>query len=96
MKARTSLESPAAPGLYAPAIARRSWARGQLPHLTQTRRTDSSARVLAILLLLLVVSLALFSKAFRFGQDCGRTVGQAAPFGQAYEVCDWFTCQIAR
>jgi hypothetical protein len=44
----------------------------------------NAARILAILLTILVLALALFSKAFRFGRDCQRTIGQATPRGQVY------------
>lgn len=49
------------------------------------------ARVLAVLLLLLALSLALFSDVFRFGRDRGRAPGQLVPVDQGNELCDWFT-----
>lgn len=48
-------------------------------------------RLFAVLLLILAVSWALFSSAFRFGRNCERTIGQPVPFGRANEFCDWFT-----
>jgi hypothetical protein len=47
-------------------------------------------RLFAVLLLILVLSWAVFSSAFRFGRDCERTIGQPAPFGLANEFSDWF------
>jgi len=40
------------------------------------------ARVLAIFLLAAAIALALFSKAFRFGRDCQKTIGESARRGQ--------------
>ena len=45
--------------------------------------SNSTPRVLAILLLGLIIALALTSKAFGFDQDCGRIV-QAWPNGMTY------------
>jgi hypothetical protein len=47
-------------------------------------RHDNAVRVLAILLVILVIGLALFSKVFRFGRDCQRTIGQTSPISQVY------------
>lgn len=44
--------------------------------------TRKRARLLAVFLLGAAITLALFSKAFRFGHDCQRTVGQSR-HGQA-------------
>ena len=41
-------------------------------------------RILAVLLMFLLLGLALFSKAFRFGRGCQRTVGQSSPRGEVY------------
>lgn len=57
------------------------------------RRSGSVARVLAVLLLGLILTWGLFGKAFRFGENCGITVGEPAPLGQARELCDWFAVQ---
>jgi hypothetical protein len=62
-------------------------------------RHDNAVRVLAILLAILVIGLALFSKVFRFGRDCQRTIGQTSPMGQVSSfviglrpgACEWHT-----
>jgi hypothetical protein len=41
-------------------------------------------RILAVLLTFLLLGLALFSKAFRYGRDCQRTLGQSSPRGEVY------------
>ncbi|HZR21907.1 MAG TPA: hypothetical protein VFE51_31795 [Verrucomicrobiae bacterium] len=48
------------------------------------------ARILAVLLLLLIVTLALLSDEFRREGGCGWTVGQPSATGQAHRICDWF------
>jgi hypothetical protein len=47
-------------------------------------------RVLAVLVLVLIVILALFSNVFRFGRDCGRTIGQPTRSGQGSKVWKLF------
>jgi hypothetical protein len=54
-------------------------------HPAQTHWASSIPRVLAILLLILFIALALFGKVFRFGQNCGRTIGGTAGFGELSE-----------
>lgn len=45
--------------------------------------TEHGSRLLAVLLLALIVLLAVFSSAFRFGRPCARTLGLARPMGAA-------------
>ena len=56
---------------------------------THAGTAGQEARILAVLLLLVVLSLALFSDVFRFGRDRSRTTGQMMPV--SHELCDWFT-----
>jgi len=53
----------------------------------------SEARVYAVLLLILFLLLALFSKVFRSGSECGWTIGESTSFGQPHELCDWFAAR---
>ena len=54
------------------------------------RTTGCEARVLAVLLLLLIIGLALFSDVFRFGSDGGRAIGQQARPGSKPDILKWF------
>ena len=47
-------------------------------------------RVLAVIVLVLIVILALFSNVFRFGRDCGRTIGEPTRSGQGCKVWELF------
>jgi len=45
---------------------------------------NNTVRVLAVLLAILVLGFVLFSKVFRYGRDCQKTIGQAASVGRVY------------
>jgi hypothetical protein len=90
MKATSSLGAPAVGRFFPSVLNQSSLPQGARSNSSRSRHPSSTARVLAILLLALVLALALFSKGFRFGRDCERTIGEEAPFGQAFEICDWF------
>jgi hypothetical protein len=60
---------------------------------TLLRWRGSEARVCAVLMLLLFLILALFSKVFRSGGECGWTTGESGPFGRPHELCDWFAAR---
>lgn len=47
---------------------------------------EQPIRVLAVLLLVLVIIWALFSKGFRFGRDCEKTIGRWAPVGLSHSL----------
>jgi hypothetical protein len=51
------------------------------------------ARVCAVLMLILFLLLALLSKVFRSGSECGWTIGESTSFGQPHELCDWFAAR---
>jgi hypothetical protein len=91
MKARILAQPTAAYHLCSSGVPRQSYTSAGCAKPGGSQQADPGARVLAILLLALIVVWALFSNVFRFEHNCARTIGQAEPFGSAYELCDWFT-----